>query len=221
MIILIFYYFFRFYSQYHGSYFSSIKEKIKNAYMLIYDRIVPFQEKSDKKEEKNGENQETEEAKKEDSKENNDDSKEKKDSKKTDLKSHTDSFLDELLQENIKLHLHRNIFSGEYFSFVCEFVMEKEYTENFEYIDYPFEYKDDKSKNDELQLLKMGIIFFLTAMIREKDRQMIVKFLPFLKIRLSKNLPLCQWLLYSISSKDILIEFFLDCPISVLLIFFF
>ena len=134
----------------------SMKEKIKNAYLLFYDRIAPFEEEISEK----TANQE--------------ESKEENSTLETPTKPENDAkeFLEEIRLENHKFHLHKNIFGLEYFQFVTKLVETHQFDVNNDALEAPFEY--DKTKNKkayyDLEILKLGILFFLTSVVREKER---------------------------------------------------
>lgn len=135
----------------------SMKEKIKNAYLLFYDRIVPFEEEISEKTTMNQE-----------------ESKEENSTLETPTKpeDETKEFLEEIRLENHKFHLHKNIFGLEYFHFVTKLVESHQFDANSDVLEVPFVY--DKSKNKkayyDLEILKLGILFFLTSVVREKER---------------------------------------------------
>ena len=171
---------------------SNIKEKIKNAYILFYERVVPISEESLEK---------VNELKKEESKEvetvaetSVTDSKSLevvKNNEKNELKSQQncfDEFLQEILKDNLKFHIHKNIFSMEYFNFVTELISKRQFEENNDYIEFPFVYDEKKfpQKHYDLECLKFGVLFLLTCVFRERERQNNVTFLPFLKKQLAR-----------------------------------
>lgn len=231
---------------------SSYKEKIKNAYLLFYERIVHYdpEEKVEKKEAE-GASKKTEE-----SKEDRDESQPKAQaSERQDLlptrKETSDStidtirreeiqedpkknipqeFLQNLKDKNLKFQMHRNIFSREYFDFVEELVTQNQFSPNSEYKEnYVLNVHTHPKEYYDLELLKLGVLFLLTAVVRDKQRLGIIKFLPFVKQQLAqvtyfciyillillKNVAACLWLLDMFSSKKLQLEFFLDCPVQV------
>ncbi len=173
---------------------SNMKEKIKNAYLLFYERIVPINEEIIEK---------VNELKKEESKELEPVIETQNDNKAVDVLKHPETqqiieikkqenfqeeFLQEILKDNLKFHIHKNIFSTEYFNFIVDFVSKRKYEENNDYLEYPFSYDKKKSpkKHYDLELLKFGLLFLLTCIMREKDKQNLIIFLPFLKREISK-----------------------------------
>ena len=101
-----------------------------------------------------------------------------------------EEFHNEIVENNFKFHIHRNVFSQEFFNFIDSMVTEHQYTKNKDHLPSPIEYdpSKDEAKWRELEVLKLGIIFLLTCVIREKDRTCIIKMLPFLKNKLRKVL---------------------------------
>ena len=161
---------------------ANLKEKIKNAYLLFYDRVVSIKDPCSK-------------APKEDSKENEDFDKKLPNSAQIQEKIENtkdfnplEEFHLELIENNFKFHIHRNIFAQEFFRFVIGLVMEREYQKNRDYLNMPFVYDSikDEKKYYDLELLKLAIFFLLTCVIRDKERNSIIKFLPFLTNQLKK-----------------------------------
>jgi len=159
--------------------------------LLFYERIIPINEEIIEK---------VNELKKEESKEleNLDSSQNdvktleiQKNSDKPEVKkpeNYLDEFLQEILKDNLKFHIHRNIFSGEYFNFMVELVSKRKFEENNDYLEYPFVYDEKKhtQKHFDLEALKLGVLFLLTCIFRERERQNNASFLPFLKKQLAR-----------------------------------
>lgn len=149
---------------------------IKSAYMLFYDRVVPLKTDLIKSREEVKEN----------------DERISKTSQQTDNKIITvnplEEFHLELIENNFKFHIHRNVFSQEFFKFITNVVMNREYTKNRDYLPFPMVYDAslEPKKHYDLELLKMGCIFLLTCVIREKERSNIIEFLPFITKQLKK-----------------------------------
>ena len=153
---------------------TNFKEKIKNAYLLFYDRIVPFSEESQQKKEESKENAKDCEL-------------EVENSKKTTVNP-LEEFHLELIEKNFEFHIHRNVFSTEFFKFITNLIMGREYEKNRDYIEFPFIYDPllEKKKYFDLELLKLGVIFLLTCVIRDKERNCIVLYLPFIQQQMKK-----------------------------------
>lgn len=172
---------------------SNMKEKIKNAYLLFYERITPIFEDELKKEP---------ELKKEESK----DIEIEEEGKKIEITtsgsqknieinttqvtqaqdSSQEEFLQEILRDNLKFHVHKNIFSPEYFSFIVNLLKSWDFSPNSDYLRCPFLYPTEDKKHFDLELLKFCVLFFFTCMAREKEKQHLIVFLPILKASLSK-----------------------------------
>jgi hypothetical protein len=111
--------------------------------------------------------------------------------------------------------MRKHIFSREYFEFVCDLLENWNFEPNLnntethviDRVQHPKQYYD-------VECLKIGVTFFLTATIRERSRHGIVKFLPMLKKHLNQNLPASFWLLRLFSSSKVIGEFLLDCPVT-------
>ena len=199
---------------------SSYREKIKNAYLLFYERVEHFDE---------AQFQKTSEApKKEESNE------EKEENGETALRSKIiettvpneeedfsknvpQDFLQQLIEKNQIFHMRKYIFSREHFDFIIDLVMQREFKPNLVYTEhyridaekYPKEYYD-------LEVLKLGVLFVLTAVLRDHNKSPIIKFLPFLKRQLAQNVPACLFLLELFTSPKVQQEFWLDCPVNVI-----
>ena len=102
-------------------------------------------------------------------------------------KNFPNEFLHSLLEKNQVFQTYKNVFSREYFNFVLELVSQRQFTPSLQ---YSSEQKLDPSNNPveyyDLELIKVGVIFLLTAIIRDKQRSGIIDFLPFIKARLSQ-----------------------------------
>jgi hypothetical protein len=163
----------------------SMKEKIKNAYLLFYDRIAPYEEDISEK----PANQE--------------ESKEESSTLETPTKPGDDTkeFLEEIRLENHKFHLHKNIFGLEYFRFVTKLVDTHQFDTNNEVIEAPFEYEKNKNKKlyYDLEILKLGILFFLTSVVREKERNSL-NLIVNLKAQLKK---VSTFIVYIMSYSDL------------------
>ena len=153
------------------------KERIKNAYLVFYDRVKPIVPQTVLAHEE---------------------------SKELEIEKTTtpneipkepptdplEEFHNEIVENNFKFHIHRNVFSQEFFNFIDYMVTELHCSKNKDHLPYPYEYDPikDEAKWRELEVLKLGLIFLLTCVIREKERTCIIKVLPFLKNKLKKVL---------------------------------
>lgn len=177
----------------------SSKEKIKNAYLLIYERTQHFDP------EEKAPEAESEKKKSEESKEDKDETmesstttsvKERKltnesqaDSVKNEdedaMKNIPKEFLRQIIEKNQVFHLRKYVFSKEFFEFVKNTIMEREYIPNPTFCE-KIQFDPEKNQREyfDFELLKLGVIFFLTGIIRDRARNGIIKFLPFLKVQL-------------------------------------
>jgi len=62
-------------------------------------------------------------------------------------------------------------------------------------------------------MFKFFTTFFLTTVIRAKERKTIPQFMKIVREALKKNISLCLWLLETFSHQDLIKEFLIDCPI--------
>ena len=84
--------------------------------------------------------------------------------------------------------MHKNIFSKEYFDFFEEIVTSRQYQPNLEFQKALTLDQANSDKYYDLEVLKLGILFLLTTILRDKPRNGIIKFLPFLKEQLRQVL---------------------------------
>ena len=63
-------------------------------------------------------------------------------------------------------------------------------------------------------MFKFLTTFFLTTVIRAKERKAIPHFMKIIRQALEKNISLCVWLLETFCNQNIIKEFLIDCPIS-------
>jgi hypothetical protein len=71
---------------------------------------------------------------------------------------------------------------------MVELVSKRKFEENNDYLEYPFVYDEKKhtQKHFDLEALKLGVLFLLTCIFRERERQNNASFLPFLKKQLAR-----------------------------------
>jgi len=193
---------------------NSSTEKIKNAYLLFYERIEHFNEEKVivNKDETAAKPANGEEAKEDINEsqtmnstqvtlENTQDERlpvvrkltsdstvdSVKEENAEDLKNVPPEFLQNLMEKNQKFHMHKNIFSKEYFDFVEEIVTKRQILPNLNYQKITsIEQATNADEYYDLETIKLGVLFLLTAILRDKPRNSIIKFLPFLKYQLSK-----------------------------------
>lgn len=173
--------------------------KIKNAYILFYERVTPIKESDLKKPtaEKTEENKEAKETEKEAKIVKGESSDKKNMQKDTDSPSEQvsapkhavpEDYLQQLNENNNKFHVHKHIFSREYFDFVTELTFQRDLSHNMGLLKSFSEVEKQLAPNDltAYETLKTGIIFFLTAIVRDKRRTNIAHFLPRLKQALAE-----------------------------------
>lgn len=155
---------------------ASYKEKIKNAYLLFYDRVNPIKTEAKIREESK------EKEERIDKKSNTNVEVEAKDEIALKQPNPLEEFHMELIENNFKFHIHKNIFSNEFFKFISNLIIDRDYQQNTDLMNYPFIYdiESNSQKYFDLELLKLGMIFLTTCIMREKERNSIVKFLSFM-----------------------------------------
>lgn len=170
---------------------TNIREKIKNAYLVFYERVVHLEETTSSA---NGGN----DAKKEESKNN------EMAQPAADQTSHTVSFhrienpydskvpikpnitedcFKEVAEENQKHHLHKIVFSKTFFNFMGDLSGSQQIQPNDEYVPDLGDIRFDPNSQQaiEFEAFKAGTLFFLTCVIREKERNKIFQMLPWIK----------------------------------------
>ena len=181
---------------------SSLKEKIKNAYLLFYDRIEPYDEEVNNSIIKTETHKKEEESKEENlilkgDKKLNEKAKVKEEEEDESMADHTkgqviepstaipEEFLKNLRENNQKFQIHKNVFSKEkeYFDFILELFFQRNFTPNFTYNEnlYQISVKPHPKEYHDFNLIKMTIIVLLTTILREKSRYGIVRLLPIIK----------------------------------------
>lgn len=165
-------------------------EKMKNAYLLFYERVTPLKESDLKKPAENSEEKKDLDGKVDKGNDNAIDKKETQLTKQKSVQvSHAvpEDFLKELHEDNMKFHIHKSVFSREYFDFVSDLVFQHRFSWNHTLIKNAFDIEKylEPSSLSEFELLKVGVIFLLTTIIRDKSRTNIVRFLPGIKQILS------------------------------------
>jgi len=62
-------------------------------------------------------------------------------------------------------------------------------------------------------MFKFLTTFFLTTVIRAKERKSVPSFMKIIREALEKSISICVWLLETFSNQDLIKEFLIDCPI--------
>ena len=178
------------------------REKIKNAYLLFYERVKIF-EPEEKPKQEEGDQKKAEESKEDRGDESMDstsagNSKSRKltnestqDSVKNEeddaMKNIPKEFLKQIIEKNQVFHMRKYVFSREFFEFFRDMILQREFTPNN---NFGPNYKPDIEKNEkeyfDLEILKLGILFLLTAVIRDRARTNILNILPVLKKNLGQ-----------------------------------
>lgn len=206
----------------------NIKEKIKNAYLLIYERVTHFEPEGPTKKAEAAQDTKKAEESKEDREVVNEKESIKgspknpepeviQDTKEEDdpLKNIPKEFYQSIMEKNQLFHVNRFVFSKEYVEFISDLILHRTFTPNpslksWQSIDpqtNPKEYYD-------VQLIITGCIFLLTVVLRERVKNGIISLLPKVKKLLSENVPASSWLLSNFTHKKTVSEFLLDCPVA-------
>ena len=62
-------------------------------------------------------------------------------------------------------------------------------------------------------MFKFLTTFFLTTVVRAKERKSVPHFMKIIREALVKNVPLSVWLVETFSNQDLIKELLVDCPI--------
>lgn len=193
---------------------TSYREKIKNAYLLFYERITHFDDpQQNAQPDPNAVVQKKEEEFKEDQEERLSFSTAATDRPPSHLKMirsdrapgifrrleiepkisddskkhYPQDFLQGLLEKNQIFLIHKHVFSKEYFDFIQELVMQRQYLPRLHYNpNETLSPADNAKEYYDLELIKFGTLFLLTGVFRDRMRTNIIKFLPFIKEKLSQ-----------------------------------
>ena len=119
---------------------------------------------------------------------------------------------DTILEKNKKFWLSKYIFNKTYIDSVFNI-----------FKDIKIEIDDDyqKAREQDLQQLQGGqfemfkflTTFFLTSVIRAKERKAVPSYMKIIREALQKNINLSLWLVENFCNQDLIKELIIDCPI--------
>ena len=202
---------------------SRLIDKIKNAYLLVYERVFPYEspENEDNKDIKQRE-------------------KIRKPKEETTI---PDEIHTAIQVENEKYWYNKYMFHEDYFSFVKSLCLSWNSAENI-LLSYPskncdyslFNLNDEFQRKHSLQtydikenmsneasiaindkgldilIFKYGITVLLTTLFRAKTRDMVPDLMDFSKACINKHLEAGQWLLLQFTNTKVIYELLLECP---------
>ncbi|KRX04991.1 hypothetical protein PPERSA_06625 [Pseudocohnilembus persalinus] len=192
--------------RYYGN-TSENKEKCRNAYILFYDRIETYEE------EENNQDSDEKDKNKMDEEVQNPQNKKKLDENQIQqqIDKYCKNFRTELRDKNKKHHSHMFVFNEDYFDFVQKLILEHNFSKNTDWLQNEyFTYDKKDQKYYDLELLKLGISFFLICQVREKYKANVFPFMNHLKFLLSQNFPACQWLFRIFQNQEYFQELILE-----------
>ena len=204
---------------------SRIIDKIRNAYLLVYERIFPYDPP---------ENVE------------NDGIKGSEKNRKPDEETAISDEIHTAIQaENEKYWYNKYMFHDDYFSFVKSFCLNWNSAENillsypskncdysliglneetqkkhgFQTIDIKEMICDEttlaiKDKSLDILVFKYGITVLLTTLFRAKNRTLVPDFMDLSKAYINKHLEAGQWLLSQFTNTKVICEFLLECTVA-------
>ena len=121
---------------------------------------------------------------------------------------------DFILEKNKKFWLSKFIFNNTYITSVLEIFKQVSIEDNLDYLKAREVNLQDQA-GDQFEMFKFLTTFFLTTVIRAKERGRTVPyFMQIIREALKKNVSLSLWLLESFNNQDIIKEFLIDCPVT-------
>lgn len=101
------------------------------------------------------------------------------------------ALIDQVAEKNWKFWSRKNVFAHEFADFVLRLL---------------------QSQASDLDILKLGASFFLTVIIRAKDKYALPSYLKALKAALQVNAEACKWVVEVLTVPSVVQELFLACP---------
>jgi len=179
----------------------STREKIRNAYVLIYERIVPLDAEAlckYKEEEREIDPIEVP-------------SRFEKMRNDTPKNEHTiiPGALQKIIhQDNKKFWMTQYIFHPNYLSFVSNMINKCKVIEDNNYVDG----REHLKLNNISDSAQFATIFLLTTAFRAENKDLVPELLKTIKAWCNKNIKLCLWLARLFMNSEIIQEFIIDCP---------
>eukprot|EP01022_Parablepharisma_sp_SALTPOND_P031230 TRINITY_DN78_c0_g1_i1.p1 TRINITY_DN78_c0_g1~~TRINITY_DN78_c0_g1_i1.p1 ORF type:complete len:2462 (-),score=272.77 TRINITY_DN78_c0_g1_i1:2173-9558(-) len=178
------------------------REKIRNAYVLIYERTVPLSSEALAK--YKGEEREVDPAEVE----------KKFDAmriKEEKMETQIPEILQKMVhQDNKKFWLTQYIFHPNYLSFVFNIMKKHKVIEDNNYVDGRENIQAKIGAN--VDAAQFATIFLLTTALRAENKEMLPGLLNYIKACCGKNIKLCLWICHLFSCPEIIQEFLTECP---------
>ena len=119
---------------------------------------------------------------------------------------------DEILEKNKKFWLSKFIFNKQYIDNILHIFKDIRIEEDQDYA--AARSRDlQNEEGGQFEMFKFLTTFFLTTVVRAKERKSIPHFMKIIREALEKNIQLCVWLLETFSNQDIIKELVIDSPI--------
>ena len=185
------------------------KEKIRNAYVLIYERIVQIQGDQLEKLKQEEREIDTEEIEKR--------FKmliaESEQIPKSDMK--IPERIQRLINQDNKKHWHTQyMFQPHYLNFVVNVITSLKIPEDFNYAKAR-DCLDTSDNSDSLiEEMQFAIVCLLTTALRTEKKEITLKLLSIAKEICRKNIKMCIWLCKLFCHPDIIQEFLSECPLE-------
>lgn len=105
----------------------------------------------------------------------------------------------EIKEDNLKFYISKHVFDIEFFNFVHRILQAAENT--------------TMDKN-VVELAKIGFLYFLSVVLRAKERDKLPRFLKTLKKIASMSYEISNWFIGQMSNEEVLAELLIECPIK-------
>lgn len=123
---------------------------------------------------------------------------------------------DVILAKNKKFWLSKTIFSVAFIAQMHRIFKDIRIKEDNDYDKYTsptYDLQASEPNNGQFEAFKFVITFFLTVGLRSKERSVLPEYVALIRDALKKNIGLSLWLLETFSSQAFIKEFLIDCPI--------
>ena len=122
---------------------------------------------------------------------------------------------DVILAKNKKFWLSKTIFSVNFIQQMYHIFKDMRVVEDRDYAKYssPTFNLQGSETQDQFEAFKFVVTFFLTVGLRSKERSVLPDYVALIRDALKKNIGLSLWFIETFSNQDFIKEFFIDCPI--------
>jgi len=121
---------------------------------------------------------------------------------------------DAILEKNKKFWLSNFIFNRTFFDFILQMIKRVPIAENRDYKGARETNLQSSEVPLQFEIFRFFSTFFLTTIVRAKERKLLPDFLVPLREALKKDVSLCVWLLETFSQMDLIKELLIDCAVN-------